>query len=180
MPGNRENPLITKFRMLCPGISQNTKHHHLTLYKYKGQVWGEKSFLQLCHNNVLSIAFNPRELYSEYDYMDWAHRETKYTDIDNMMENGELYVPPVPRSKGFIREQTKIPWDGEILRSFAELTHIRHITLHPSEDANLKDITYHIRVGSLKCFVDNNYDQCIHHSYAPLYIWTKGGFKILL
>ena len=158
MPRYRENPLIMKSSMLCPGISQNFKHHHLTLYK--GQVLGEKSFLELCNQNILSIAFDATNRYQE-----------------KTTENGELYVPPVPRSKGFIRESTKIPWDSEILQSFAELTHISHITLHPSKDAYLKDITYQIRVGSLKCFV-SHFDQCIHHSYVPIYIWTKEGFKI--
>ena len=161
MPRYRENPLSIPFSMLCPGISQNTKHHHLTLYK--GQVWGEKSYLDLCDNNILSIAlranFISREVYV-------------------IMENGELYVPPIPSIQGFIRENTKIPYDSEILQSFAELTHISHIALHPSED--LKDITYHIKAGSLKCLVSHlsHKDTCVHHSYYPVYFWTKEGFKI--
>ena len=56
MPRYRENRLIRPFSMLCPGISQNTKHHHLTLYK--GQVWRSKSYLNLCDDNILKIAYH--------------------------------------------------------------------------------------------------------------------------
>ena len=179
MPRYRENSLIVKCSMLCPGISQNTKHHHLTLYK--GQVWGKKSYHELCDNNILSIAFYPiqPEYMKKSEYEAPAHREYKYTDIDNIMENGELYVPPVPRPQRRANENSKFPWDGEILQSFAELTHIGHITLHPdpSRVGDLKDIVYQIRTGGLKCFVSHS-EQCIHHSYVAIYIWTKEGFKI--
>ena len=78
MPRYRENPLIIKSSMLCPGISPNTKHHHLTLYK--GQVWREKPYLELCDQNVLNIEYDPLALHPE----------------DIMEKNGELSVPPVP------------------------------------------------------------------------------------
>ena len=165
MPRYRENPLIIPFSMLCPGISQNTKLHHLTMDD--GQVLRDKSYLEHCDKNILSIAVST--FYSDANDL--------YKYMDKKMEYGELYVPPIPSPQGFISESSKIPWDSEIVQSFAELTNITHVSLHPSEDAALKDITYHIRAGSLKCWV-SHYDQCLHHSYIPFYIWTKEGFKI--
>ena len=160
VPRYRENPLIVKFSLLCPGISQNTKHHQLTLYK--GQVWREKSYLELCNHNVLNIVYE--------------------TDMPNdiMEENGELYVPPVP-GLGFIIDRSQIPWDSEMLQSFAELTNITNMTFHysdPSTDS-LEDVTYQIKVGSWRCSVYYHNELCVPpYRYYPLYIWTKEGLKI--
>ena len=160
MPRYRENPLIVKFSLLCPGISHNTKHHQLTLYK--GQVWREKSYLELCNHNVLNIVYE--------------------TDMPNdiMEENGELYVPPVP-GLGFIIDRSQIPWDSEIIQSFAELTNITNMAFHSFDtyEDSREDVTYQIRVGSYKCSDLFHYEQCVPPKrYYPWYIWTKGGLKI--
>ena len=57
-----------------------------------------------------------------------------YDPINNLFyedlvdQNGELYVPPLP-GYGFVEDLTltQVPYDSEILQSFAELTHIKHI-----------------------------------------------------
>ena len=157
MPRYRENPLIIPFSMLCPGISQNTKLHHLTLYK--GQVWGEKSYLELCNHNVLNIVFD----------LPWESFE----------KNGDLYVPPVP-GIGFINDDSLIPWDSEILQSFADLTNITNITFQSFDlyEDSLEDFTYQIVVGSYTCD-PYHHNQCVPpYTYYPWYIWTKEGFKI--
>ena len=62
-----------------------------------------------------------------------------------MEQNGTLYVPPVP-GNGFIVDETQIPWDSEILQSFAELTNITNMTLQYNniyEDA-IQNFTYQI------------------------------------
>ena len=163
MPRYRENPLIVKFSMLCPGISQNTKHHQLTLYK--GQVWREKSYLELCNHNVLNILY------------DWtANHDGDRWPIE---QNGELYVPPVP-GFGFIDDYTLIPWDSEMLQSFAKLTHITNMTFHyyDTYEDSQEDVTYQIKVGTFVCSV-YHYEQCVPPSrYLPWYIWTKEGLKI--
>ena len=185
------------FSMLCPGISQNTKHHHLNLYK--GQVWGEKSYAELCDNNVLNVLYSSRSMRSE----------------DIIEQNDELYVPPVP-GIGFINDDfTQIPWNSEILQSFAELTHITHISFlyfdpdvqsiaspqFSYEQGLNKDPipAYEIHIGSFKwklgefCGCGSQTDslsnrclrcrtahkhQCVTpHSHKTWYIWTKEGFK---
>ena len=113
VPRYRENPLIIKSSMLCPGISQNSKHHHLTLYK--GQVWREKPYLELCDHNVLNVVYS------------WTANGG--SDRWPMEENGELSVPPVP-GKPFREGESQIAWDSEILQSFTELTNITNITFH--------------------------------------------------
>ena len=163
VPRNRENPLIIPFSMLCPGISQNTKLHHLTLYK--GQVWGEKSYLELCNHNVLNIVYS---FTANFD-------SSKYP----IEQNSELYVPAVP-GIGFINDQPDIPWDSEILHSFAELTKITNITFHyfvSSEQDLLEDVTYQLIVGSYPCLYPDHFVNCVpHRSYYPFFIWTKECF----
>ena len=162
MPRYRENPLIVKFSLLCPGISQNTKHHQLTLYK--GQVWREKSYLDLCNHNVLNIVYSWS---ANFDSDRWPFEK-----------NGKLYVPPVP-GEGFIRGDTQIPWDSEILQSFAELTHITNITFHYLAQNYAEDSTHQINVGSYRCWDIFHKEQCVPpYTYYSLYIWTKEGLKI--
>ena len=160
VPRFRENPLIIPFSMLCPGISQNTKLHHLTLYK--GQVWGEKSYLELCNHNVLNIVYS--------NWGEWP-----------IEQNGKLYVPPVP-GRGFIDDFTNIPYDSEILQSFAELTNITNMTFHSFDnyEDSLEEVTYQMQVGTFGCdLYGYNDKQCLPpHDYSPTYIWTKEGFKI--
>ena len=159
MPRYRENPLIVKFSLLCPGISQNTKHHQLTLYK--GQVWREKSYLELCNHNVLNILYG------------W----TANFDRSPIEKNGELYVPP---GSAFISDHTQIAWDSEMLQSFAELTHITTIPFHffDSIRDSREELTYQINVGSYTCQV-YHYEQCVPPTkYLSWYIWTKEGLKI--
>ena len=127
MPRYRENALIIKCSMLCPGISQNTKHHHLTLYK--GQVWKEKPYLELCDHNVLSIL--------EYSNANFNSKLMQLAARDGeifkrrwpVVSNGELNELPVP-GYGFVNNldtKGQIAWDSEILESFAELTNITNI-----------------------------------------------------
>ena len=157
LPRHRENSPFMEVSMLCPGISQNTKLHHLTLYK--GQVWKEKSYPELCNQNVLHIAYS------------WS------TNFASSFEkNGELHVPPVPSEPGFINDDSQIPWDSEILESFAQLTDMTNITFHYIKE----DVTSQIQVGSFGCGIRYSVMvQCAPPTrYTPWYIWTKEGFKI--
>ena len=100
-----------------------------------------------------------------------------------MEQNGALYVPPVPGDR-FIKDKTMIPYDSEILQSFAELTNITNMTFH-SFDSNgdsRQDVTYQLLVGSFKCHMQDAgrmpNDQCVHSlQYYTNYIWTKEGFN---
>ena len=172
VPRYRENSLIIPFSMLCPGISQNTKHHHLTLYK--GQVWEEKSYLEFCDQNILEVV---------YYFFHSNIGQGMVNDVNDkwpIRQNAELYIPPVP-GYGFINDMTKIPYDSEMLQSFAELTNINNITFHSFDyyEDSLEDVTYQIQVGSFMCSDTHNYEQCVPPCrYDPWYIWTKEGFKM--
>ena len=141
--------------MLCPGISQNSKHHHLTLYK--GQVWREKPYLELCDHNVLNIV----------------------DTLGSLQKNGDkLYVPLLP-SWSFREDNTQIPLDSEILQSFTEMTKISSIGMkkYLYEDYDYEDVTNQIVVGRYECATYHHY-QCVPpHNYYPQYIWTKEGLK---
>ena len=185
MPVTVRNPRIIPFSMLCPGISQNTQQHQLTLYK--GQVWKEKSYPEICGDNLLNIVYTPRSMSTE----------------DIMERNGELYVPQVP-GIGFNNDDfTQIPWNSEILQSFAKLTHVTYIAFSyydPSSNSmDINWLSYEIHVGSFKCNFGTRKEeefcgcddegcfncrkahehQCVPpHSHKSLYMWTKEGFKI--
>ena len=167
VPIYRDNPLIMEVSMLCPGISQNTEHHSLTLYK--GQVWEEKPYLELCNQNVLSIFYT----YSaNWDSQRWP-----------VEKNGELHVPSlsINGKENKWEEMSQIPWDSEILQSFFKLTDITHITFHSSDE---NDEDYQLVVGSLMCQgissnVWGHYEQCLPpNKHYPWYIWTKESFKM--
>ena len=154
--------------MLCPGISRNSKNHHLSLYK--GQVWEKKSYFELCDNNVLKVVYG----------------QAAMTE-DKMEKNGELYVPPTP-GIGFINDDfTQIPWNSEILQSFAEMTRITHITFYDINELDILRDLFGIRIGNLRCYFGDEIDTSSHtfrfkcvtpHSHSSLYIWTKEGLKI--
>ena len=169
MPRYRENPLIIKSSMLCPGISQNTKHHHLTLYK--GQVWREKPYLELCDQNMLNIAYDPYALVP-VDYMvEW-----------NGVVDVETSVPPLP-GQPFERAESQIPFDSEMIQSFAQLTKITRIEFLSYEGYGYEDETSgfesQIRAGSFNCIVIVHHELCVHATnYFPKYIFTKEGLKI--
>ena len=156
-----ESHLTVDFTMMCAGISQNSKHHQLTLYR--GQVWREKSYTELCNHNLLDIVFDSRF--------------TKYGDIIESW-NRELYVPPVP-GRGFLWDQSQIPWDSEILQSFADFTNITGMTFHfQFSDEDSWEVTYQIKIG-FECISRNHHDHCAPpHRYNPWYIWTKEGLKL--
>ena len=161
-----ENSAIIPFSMICPGISQNTKHHHLTLYK--GSVGREKSFHELCNHKVINIVYDPSALY----------------EGDIIEHYGELYVPPEP-GVGFIEDQTQIPWDSQILKSFTELANISFITFHSLdgyeetyEDATkLNAVTYQIKIGSFGFVVFPENTRLPPSRYVSMHIWTKEGLK---
>ena len=176
MPRYRENPLIIPFSMLCPGISQNTKLHNLTLYS--GQGSREKSYPELCDNNILNIVYD-----TFYDI--------KYDMVD--MDNGELKIPPSP-GYGFRLGYTSIPHNGEIFQSFLELCQITHFTFQYSMTAGerylYEDPDYQqLLVGPFQCndFVMNkrinsHFGHSINclppHSHTAWYLFTKEDFKI--
>ena len=162
VPRYRENRLITPFSMLCAGISQNTRLHHLTVAK--GHVRG-KSYHKICDNNILNIAFDPYAVQTG----------------DIMEQNGELYVPPTPGWL-FRDDRAILAWESEMLQSFAELTHITNITFHSydSYDESLDDVSWQVDVGNYMCINKNDHEkQCVSpYCYFPWYMWTKEGGKI--
>ena len=101
--------------MLCPGISQNTKHHHLTLYK--GRVWGEKSYHELCDNNILSIKYAEENQYTQ----------GKSSPEEYIMPYLEEFIVPSVPGVGFILDQTQITYTSEILQSFTKMNQITSI-----------------------------------------------------
>ena len=106
---------------------------------------------------------------------------------DKMEKNGELYVPPTP-GIGFINDDfTQIPWNSEILQSFAEMTRITHITFYDINELDILRDLFGIRIGNLRCYFGDEIDTSSHtfrfkcvtpHSHSSLYIWTKEGLKI--
>ena len=193
VPKYRENSLITPFSMLCAGISQNFDHHQLTLYK--GQVWGGKSYSELCDNNILSIVYHPDTIdFFEIDGIGDGDgiMGRNALNRDKMEQDGELYVPPVPgkaftdgRANGLLISDryTQLPWESEILQSFAGLTKVTYITLQKwdsERDGSLEGVEYQIKVGNWRCT-----DKTAHHEqcaslkqYNAWYLWTKESFKI--
>ena len=161
VPRFSETSLSMPFSMLCPGISQSSKHHHLTLYK--GQVWREESYSELCNHNVLNVVYL------------WS---ANFDSLNPVHKDGELYVPPAAGIP-FLEESSMIPWDSEILQSFARMTNITTMNFYDDDyQVSFLNSTY-IVVGNIVCLENPNNQQCFPPCrYKPWYIWTKEGFKI--
>ena len=171
MPRYRENPLVIPFSMFCAGISRNSEHHHLTLSN--GQVMTDKSYLELCDNNFINIAYD-----TWYD----IHYDMVPQD------DGTLYIPPSP-GIGFNGFRANIAHNGEIFQSFLDLCRIslysyNHASVYGSYD---KINSYlQLLVGPFQCndyqnFKWKNLEQYIclpPNSHAAWYLFTKEGFKI--
>ena len=183
--------------MLCHGMSQNSKHHQLTLFK--GEVSGDKSYPEVCGNNILNIVYHPDTIEffynSDFSYDDNPDQkfigDYQFKNSDFMEQNGKLFVPPVPgkaftdgraNGLGFNDRYTQIPYESEILQSFARLTSSTYITLQrwQAEKNSQQMIEYQIKVGNWRCtYRTAHSEQCASlKRYNVWYIWTKEGFKI--
>ena len=173
VPRYRENPFIIKSRLLCPGISQNTKHHHLTLYN--GQVPKEKPFLEFCNQNFITFMVIPDETMEDEWWWDEIRNTNKLYEIPDI-EN--------PGWRTFHQGRPAIAFDIEILESLARLTNITtiaNITTAANTDILKSDQQFLISVGPYACNVENiAHNEMCHPPYKhfPFYIWTKEGFKI--
>ena len=136
---------------------------------YKGQVWMEKSYVELCNQNILSILYDP--------YIDEVTR--KYPQTLEM--TNDLNVPPAP-GHGFIFDDTQIPYDSEILQSFAELTKATFLMITSLNDygENANEDLWQVLVGSYQYHVkDSIHEQDLSPTnYYSWYIWTKDGIRI--
>ena len=142
------------------------KYHHLTLYR--GQVWGSKTYHDLCNNNVLYVLSESNDVGLR-----------SQNNIEKIEENGQLYVSPVP-GWGFIHKASMIPWHSEILQSFAELTNSAQNMLFTTTTTDRTQVS--IKVGQLiKYLNDLDYHDLQSlppNNYFREYIWTKEGFKL--
>ena len=212
MPRYRQNPHIIPFSMLCPGISQNSKHHQLTLYK--GQVLREKSYLELCNQNTLREPFKvekkclkclfvcippflcisgqfgpclekkgdirpPLSTLKEFHSIQYDRFFDGVIIKFPLEKSNELHVPPLP-GHWFIVDHTQIPWESEILQSFAELTKITFIMITTMDDFGRRthEESWQVLVGSYQYNShEGSHEQGLSPTrYYPWYIWTKAGF----
>ena len=95
--------------------------------------------------------------------------------------HGEIFLPPIP-GRRFTEDWSQIPWDSELLQSFAEVANITKITFqyYDSMVDFLEDFTYQLKLGGWRCERHMGHpEQCVPpHTYSPWYIWTKVGFEI--
>ena len=98
-------------------------------------------------------------------------------------KSNELHVPPLP-GHWFIVDHTQIPWESEILQSFAELTKITFIMITTMDDFGRRthEESWQVLVGSYQYNShEGSHEQGLSPTrYYPWYIWTKAGFKIYL
>ena len=165
MPRYQGNPLITEFSMLCPGISQNSKHHHLT--SYKGHVWRENSYLEICNHNILNITHDVS-----------SNFQSSY------MNNGQLILPPSHIWYWYGHFEDRFlngVYDMEILDSFSQVTHSTFIIWQTVSSLDLDGLDwnelpnseiYHLAIGGLVC-VSRIANQCVPpHSYQCVKLET--------
>ena len=156
VPRYRENPLITKFSMLCAEISQNCEHHHLTLYK--GGM--SKAYRKLCGKNILYIYVDNESGMKSQD----EHKQMQNADLDTQIPSDIDILKSFLKMNDF--KQVVID-NTEFSKSKYQLRIGDHII-----QSGLHILTAGLEVIHKEQYLPPN-------SYVANYIWTKEGFKIL-
>ena len=157
------NKMVTKFTLMCPGISMSTLTPGLSLH-------GSLSFKQICNQLTTSIEYDDDPGYSDVEVSD---NKLVRKSIDNGQYSKEnpysssrVYIPS-------IEMETDLVGDTEMISTFIDKYRLNVNWINYYDNANS---TEDIATSPFVCRqyrLDQGY-QCVPpHSHAPWYIWTR-------
>ena len=175
---SHKNKMVTKFTLMCPGISMSTLTHGLSLH-------GSQSFEEMCNQLTTTIEYaDPPE--SDVEVSDsklvrrsndngqyWDH--TKVGRYFVRLRSGNWYS----RQQAFmpnIEMRSDLVGDTEMISTFIDKYKLNVNWVHKWENANL---TQDIAVRSFACnsgglSYSRRNTQCVPpHKHVPWYIWTR-------
>ena len=161
------NKMVTKFTLMCPGISMSTLTPGLSLH-------GSQSFKDICNQLTTTIEYMDDPNYSDVEVSD---NKLVRRSIDNGQYSSgnwysanKVYMPD-------IRMTTDLVGDTEMISTFIDRYKLNVNWIHWWENA---DQTQDINVGPYSCvtFSLGSYSsyayQCVPpHRHVPRYIWTR-------
>ena len=163
------NKMVTKFTLMCPGISLSTLTPGLSLHS-------SLSFEEICNQLTTTIEFNDDPNYSDVEVSD---NKLVRRSIDNAQysfpsgnwySRRQVYIPS-------IEMETDLVGDTEMISTFIDRYRLNVNWVPWWNNANL---TEDIAVSPFKCdsrdgLSYSNYRyQCVPpHQHIPQYIWTR-------
>ena len=159
------NKMVTKFTLMCPGISMSTLTPGLSLH-------GSQSFKEICNQLTTTIEYDDDPGYSDVEVSD---NKLVRKPIDNGQYSKEnpyskrqVYMPD-------IEMRTDLVGDTEMISTFIDKYKLNVNWIHWLDNANR---TEDIRVCPFDCNSGKIYSrrdtQCVPpHTHVPWYIWTR-------
>ena len=160
------NKMVTKFTLMCPGISMSTLTPGLSLH-------GSLSFKEICNQLTTTIEYSPDgEGYSDVEVSDnklvrKSNDNGKYSK-ENPYSSMQVYIPS-------IEMKTDLVGDTEMISTFIDKYQLNVNWIHWWYNANY---TEDIAVSPYACgagsgLSDTRY-QCVPpKGHIPRYIWTR-------
>ena len=158
------NKMVTKFTLMCPGISMSTLTPGLSLH-------GSLSFKEICNQLTTTIEYDDDPGYSDVEVSDnklvrRSNDNGQYSEKGNWYSERQVYMPD-------IEKETDLVGDTELISTFIDKYKLNVNWIHWLDNANR---TEDIAVCPFQCSqyrLDLGY-QCVPpHRHAPLYIWTR-------
>ena len=167
--------MVTKFTLMCPGISMSTLTHGLSLH-------GSLSFKEICNQLTTTIEYDDR-MNSTYSDIEVSDNKLVRRSNDNglysihakltrtyNLRSGNWYS----RQQAFmpnIEMRSDLVGDTEMISTFIDRYRLNVNWIHYYDNANL---TEDIAVSPFDCSTISHRYQCIPpHSHVPRYIWTR-------
>ena len=155
--------MVTKFTLMCPGISMSTLTHGLSLH-------GSQSFEEICNQLTTTIEYaDPR--YSDVEVSDDKLVRKSNDDGQYSKENPysaqQVYMPNTEMV-------TDLVGDTEMISTFIDKYRLNVNWVHYHDNTNE---IHDIAVSPFKCDKigsSRRSTQCVPpHQHIPLYIWTR-------
>ena len=154
------NKMVTKFTLMCPGISMSTLTPGLSLHD-------RLSFKDICSQLTTTIEYSPDgEGYSDVEVSDnklvrKSNDNGKYSK-ENPYSSMQVYIPS-------IEMKTDLVGDTEMISTFIDKYKLNVNWIHWLDNAKRTD---DIRVCPFWCDIGSF--QCLPpHRHVPEYIWTR-------
>ena len=155
-----ENKMVTKFTLMCPGISMSTLTPGLSLH-------GSLSFKEICNQLTTTIEYDDNPGYSDVEVSDnklvrRSNDNGQYSKNGKEYSKGQVYMPT-------IEMRSDLVGDTEMISTFIDKYQLNVNWIHWLDNVNL---TEDIAVCPYDCPLGEY--QCVPpYRHSPWYIWTR-------
>ena len=156
--------MVTKFTLMCPGISMSTLTPGLSLH-------GSQSFEEICNQLTTTIEYDDDPGYSDVEVSDnklvrRSNDNGQYSVYRNWYSQQQVYMPSIEMT-------TDLVGDTEMISTFIDKYKLNVNWIHYWDNVNL---TEDIAVSPFVCTqnrLDQGYQCPPPKEYLPRNIWTR-------